>query len=111
MMEDVKKINTNTLRSWLAEGKEVSILDIRPIHERAQSFIPSSIHVDVYNKLKTNNLSAFDGLHLDKSIPVVTFCAGGKTSLLAAEMLTQKGYNAYSLEGGLNAWNKKATSC
>ena len=105
-MDDIKQIDTNTLRTWLEEGKEVSILDIRPIKERLHSLIPGSIHVDVYTKLKLNDSTAFDCLHLDRSVPVVTYCAAGKTSLIASEMLIQKGYNAFSLEGGLNKWNE-----
>jgi rhodanese-related sulfurtransferase len=106
-MDDVKQIDTTTLKNWLATGKEVSILDIRPIKERLYSLIPGSIHVDVYDKLKQNDVSAFDDLHLDKSIPVVTFCAGGNTSLIAAEMLVQKGYDALSLEGGITKWDQQ----
>ena len=105
-MDDIKQIDTGTLRTWLEEGKKISILDIRPIKERLHSLIPGSIHVDVYDKLKQNDSSAFDGLHLDRSIPVITFCAGGETSLIASEMLIKKGYNAFSLEGGLNKWNE-----
>ena len=106
-MDDIKQIDTNTLRNWLATGKEISIVDIRPLKERLLSLIPGSIHVDVYDKLKQNDPSAFDGLYLDKTIPVVTFCGGGKTSLIAAEMLMQKGYNAFSLEGGLTKWDQQ----
>lgn len=105
-MGDIKQIDTGTLRTWLKEGKKVSVLDIRPINERLHSLIPGSIHVDVYDKLKQNDSSAFDGLYLDRSIPVVTYCAGGKTSSIATAMLVKKGYNAFSLEGGLNKWNE-----
>ena len=108
-MGSIKLIDTNTLRIWIATGKEVSILDIRPIKERLFSLIPGSIHVDVYDKLKQHDASAFDDLHLDRSIPVVTFCAGGNTSLIAAEMLVQKGYNALSLEGGITKWDQQKT--
>ena len=108
-MDDVKQIDTTTLKNWLATGKEVSILDIRPINERLYSLIPGSIHVDVYDKLKQHDASAFDDLHLDRSIPVVTFCTGGNTSLIAAEMLMQKGYDALSLEGGITKWDQQKT--
>lgn len=105
-METVKLILSSTLKRWLESGKKVSILDIRPASQRSESLISGSIHIDVYNKLKQNDSSAFDNLHLDKSVPVVTFCGGGKASMIAAEMLSLKGYDAFSLEGGLNEWNK-----
>lgn len=104
-MEGVKEINTNTLRTWLETGKEVSILDIRPIQERTEWFIPGSVYYNAYDKLKANNPDALQGLHLDKSIPVVTICAGGKTSLIAAGLLHEQGFEAYSLQGGMKSWS------
>src|SRR2546428_9771362 len=104
-MAVLKTISTDTLRSWLEQGKEISILDIRPISEREEWSIPTSIHINAYDKLKANNENALQGLNLDKDIPVVAFCAGGKTSAIAAEMLQKQGFDAYSLEGGMNAWS------
>ena len=98
-------IDTNTLRTWLETGKKVSILDIRPRHEREEWFIPQSIHFDAYEKLKAKDPTALQELYLDKSIPVVTVCAGGKTSLVAAQLLAEKGYDAYSLSKGMNGWS------
>ncbi len=104
-MEVVKEISTDTLRVWLETGKEVSILDIRPIQERTEWFIPGSVYYNAYDKLKANNPNALQGLHLDKTIPIVTICAGGKTSLIAAEQLSEQGFEAYSLQGGMKAWS------
>jgi len=98
-------VDTNTLRTWLETGKKVSILDIRPMHEREEWFIPQSIHLDAYEKIKAKDPTALQDLHLDKSLPVVTVCAGGKTSMIAADMLQQKGYNAFSLQGGMKSWS------
>ena len=104
-MEELKEINTNTLRTWLETGKEVSILDIRPMQERTEWFIPGSIYFNAYDKLKTKDPNALKSLHLDKTIPVVTVCAGGKTSLIAAGLLHEQGYEAYSLQGGMKEWS------
>src|SRR5687767_1618647 len=104
-MTTTKNINANTLREWLEIGKPVSVVDIRPSGERAEWFIPESIHINVYQKLKANDKTALSGLHLDKNIPVVFVCAAGKTSLKAAELLNTKGYDAYSLENGMKGWS------
>lgn len=104
-MDDKNEISTDTLRNWLESGKKVSILDIRPVHERTDWFIPGSVYYNAYDKLKANNPSALQGLHLDKKIPVVTICAGGKTSLIAAEQLQKQGFEAYSLHGGMKGWS------
>lgn len=106
-MEAVKQISSSTLKYWLETGKQVSIIDIRPAIQRFESSIPGSIHADVYDKLKQNDSSAFSNFYADKLIPVVAYCRSGKTSLIAAAILTKKGYNAFSLEGGLDEWNEK----
>lgn len=102
---DPKEIDTHTLREWLDQGKKVNVLDIRPSHERAEWHIPGSIHVAAYDELKKNNPDALKSVDFDKSIPVVTVCARGKTSLIAADLLENKGYAAYSLQGGMKAWS------
>ncbi len=104
-MTEVKTINTQTLRNWLEVGHPLSILDIRPMSERAEWFIPQSIHFNAYDRLKNNDFEVFKDLHLDKNVPVVTFCAGGRMSLMAAKILALQGYDTYSLEGGLKAWS------
>ena len=104
-MEKVKQINTNTLRDWLEKDKRVSILDIRPIQERTEWFIPGSIYLNAYDKLKANNRDALQGLYLDKTIPVVTICAGGKTSMIVADLLQKQGFETYSLQGGMKSWS------
>jgi glyoxylase-like metal-dependent hydrolase (beta-lactamase superfamily II) len=83
----------------------VTVLDVRPKSEREEWSIAGSIHADVYEKLKANDPTVFDQIDLDKNIPVVTVCAAGKTSLKAAELLKLKGFEVYSLDGGMKAWN------
>ena len=104
-MAAAKTINTNTLCNWLEIGQPVSILDVRPLAERLEWYIPNSIHFNAYDKLKQNDFEAFNGLHLDITIPVVTFCAGGNMSLVAAKLLSTQGYDTYSLEGGMKGWS------
>jgi glyoxylase-like metal-dependent hydrolase (beta-lactamase superfamily II)/rhodanese-related sulfurtransferase len=104
-MTKVKTVTVNILRNWLELGQPVTVLDIRPMAERLEWFIPNSIHVNAYDKLKNKDFNTFKDLHLDKNVPIVTFCAGGKMSLVAAEILQIQGYETYSLEGGLKAWS------
>ncbi len=89
----------------LSNGQQVNVIDIRPMQERAEWMIPGSIHIDAYDQLKENDASAFDHVFLDKSVPVVTVCAGGKMSLVAADVLHRKGYNAFSLQDGMKGWS------
>ncbi len=105
MITEDLKIDVGTLSNWLKEKRPVVILDVRPKSEREEWAIPGSIHADVYDKLKVNDQHALDDLMLEEHTPIVTVCAAGKTSLKAAEMLKEKGFDVYSLDGGMKAWN------
>ena len=54
-MSDSIQIKANTLQNWLETGIVVSILDIRPMQQRAEAFIPQSIHFNAYDKSNANS--------------------------------------------------------
>lgn len=98
-------IDVSTLSEWLREKRPVTVLDVRPLEQREEWAITGSVHIDIYDKLKNGDQRAFDGVPLNVDQPIVTVCAAGKTSLIAAELLKQKGYSVYSLRGGMKEWN------
>ena len=101
----MKTIDVETLRIWLEEGVPVTVLDIRPMHERVEWSIPGSMHIDAYDALKANDPTALANVEFPDDIPVVTVCAAGKTSLVAAQRLQAQGIQALSLDGGMKAWS------
>ncbi len=101
----MKTIDVETLRTWLEEKRPVTVLDIRPRHERVEWAIPGSIHVNAYDALKAHDPEALADVALPGDRPVVTVCAAGKTSLVAAQRLQARGIQALSLEGGMKAWS------
>jgi glyoxylase-like metal-dependent hydrolase (beta-lactamase superfamily II) len=98
-------IDVATLQSWLAEGQSLTLLDVRPAAERAEWAIPGSIHADVYERLKAGDPDALADVSLPPGVPVVTICAAGRTSLVAARQLHARGVPALSLAGGMRAWS------
>src|SRR5213080_3397155 len=98
-------IDVETLRRWLEEGRPVTILDVRPTAERAEWTIPGSMHVDAYDALKAHDPAALADVDVPSDGPVVTVCAAGKTSRIAAEQLQARGLQALSLDGGMKAWS------
>jgi glyoxylase-like metal-dependent hydrolase (beta-lactamase superfamily II)/rhodanese-related sulfurtransferase len=102
---DTQTISVEKLQKMLEQGSPVTILDIRPQEQRDEWRIAESMHQDAYHALTTGEDGALDRFEADPKIPVVTVCAAGRSSLLAADQLTSKGYTTYSLEGGMKAWN------
>jgi glyoxylase-like metal-dependent hydrolase (beta-lactamase superfamily II) len=100
-----KEIGIETLRQWLDAGRPVTVLDVRPSEERRQWAIPGSLHVDAYDALRAGAPAALADTDLPRDRPVVTVCAAGRTSRIAADVLSARGLDAWSLAGGMKAWS------
>src|SRR6266571_1412640 len=98
-------ISSEALRELLEQGAAVTVLDVRPAAERAEWSIPGSVHADAYDALRRGDPTALADFHPTNGDRVVTVCAAGKTSMLAAERLRARGVDAVSLEGGMRAWS------
>jgi glyoxylase-like metal-dependent hydrolase (beta-lactamase superfamily II) len=102
---ETASIDVDELRTLLDDHRPVTILDVRPVAERAEWAIPGSRHVDAYEALKAGDPAALADVELPRDTPVITVCGAGKTSLVAAEHLRARGYDAVSLTGGMKAWS------
>ncbi|WP_212768265.1 MBL fold metallo-hydrolase [Larkinella sp. C7] len=98
-------ITANELQHFLDNNRPVYILDVRPKEQREEWHIAESDHVDAYSALNNGDASVFDSMDLPDDRPIVTVCAAGRTSQLAADALRQKDHEVYSLEGGMKAWS------
>jgi glyoxylase-like metal-dependent hydrolase (beta-lactamase superfamily II) len=100
-----ERINTETLRQWLASSQPVTVVDIRAESDRAQWSIPGSIYIDAYNELKEGRPGPLADAEFPANVPVVTICNMGRVSQIAAQALQERGFDARSLEGGMKAWS------
>lgn len=98
-------ISAETLRGMLEDEQKVFVLDVRPGDQRAEWRIPGSYHIDAYKTLNEGDFKALEDAAIPENTKVVTVCAAGKTSLIAANELRKRGIDAYSLEGGMKAWS------
>lgn len=106
MSPAVGPMQAEELRRRLQSGAPVTVLDIRTGSDRAEWWIPQSLHVDAYDALKRGDPSALMALDLPVSPPVVTVCRAGVVAQAAARHLAERGHQAYYLEGGMNAWSQ-----
>jgi rhodanese-related sulfurtransferase len=97
-------IDAMTLRDMLERGERVTVVDVRKGEDHADWSVPGSVHVDAYDALNAGDERAMEGLELPDGAPVVTVCGRGRSSAVAAEQLRRRGYEAFSLEGGMGAW-------
>lgn len=100
-----KSITVDKLQQKLANHEPVFVLDVRPADQRQEWQIAGSTHIDAYKRLKAGDLSVLDAVDIPPDTTVVTVCAAGKTSQIASAALSDRGIQAYSLHGGMKAWN------
>jgi rhodanese-related sulfurtransferase len=99
-----QNIEARTLRDMLERSERVTVVDVRKRQAYAEGSISGSVNYDAYDALHAGDEWAMEGLELPEGELVVTVCNRGHSSAVAAEQLRRQGYEAYCLEGGLEAW-------
>ena len=77
--------------------EDAQLIDVREDYEYEAGHVPGSQHVDV------NDLNGI-AESLDRSRPVVFYCRSGDRSTMPAQAFRASGWDAYSIEGGLQGW-------
>ena len=98
-------IDAMTLRDMLERGERVTVVDVRKREAHAEGSIPGSVNFDAYDALHAGDERTMEGLELPEGALVVTVCNRGHSSSVAAEQLRRKGYEAFTLDGGMEAWS------
>lgn len=102
------EIEASKLKEKLDNGEDVFILDVRTPEEHEAW----KLSYDKYQKtpvIPIDKLVSSQNL-VTKQIPkdkeIVTLCAHGHRSQMAAQMLSKLGYNVKSIKGGMAGWNQ-----
>jgi rhodanese-related sulfurtransferase len=90
-----------TPRGVFERLEEIQLVDCREQYEWDAGRVEGAIHIPL------NSIMAGAGSDLDASTPVVVICRSGNRSELATMMLQARGYEAYNLEGGIEAWSRE----
>lgn len=80
---------------------EIQLVDCRERYEWDAGRIEGAIH------LPLARIMAGDEDGLDRGRPVVVVCRSGNRSELATMMFQARGFEAYNLEGGMEAWARE----
>jgi rhodanese-related sulfurtransferase len=81
------------------DAGEIQLVDVRERYEWDAGRVPGDVR-----HIPLNDLTA-QAASIDKDKPVVFQCRAGARSLMAAQAFRASGYEAYSLTGGLLAWD------
>ncbi len=78
-------------------GEGAQLIDVREDHEWDAGRIAGARHVGLQDV-------AAQAATIDRERPVVFYCRVGGRSAMAADAFRKAGYDAYSLDGGLEEW-------
>lgn len=95
----INEIDTNAAAARIEAGGAI-VLDVREPDEYEQGALPDALHI------ARGHLEAqIESNVIDKSTPLVVYCAGGVRSAFAAKTLQELGYSdVYSMMGGFGKW-------
>lgn len=88
--------STEDVARALADGS-ATVVDVREPHEREAGFIAGSAFVPLGEV-------AARAAEIPRERPVIFYCRVGSRSLMAAEAFRGAGYDAFSMAGGIEAW-------
>ena len=102
------EIDAQKLKEKMDKGEDVFILDVRTPEEYEAWRLSYDKHAKTplipVDRLFGAQKAIADQIPKDKEI--ITLCAHGNRSMMAAQLLSQLGYNAKSVRGGMAAWNQ-----
>ena len=101
----ITEVDTADAATRIERG--VIVLDVREPDEYEQGALPSALHIP------RGHLEAqIETKIVDKSAPIVVYCAGGVRSAFAAKTLAELGYtDVVSMAGGFGKWKDEGRAC
>ena len=88
---------------WVRErhdAGEIQLVDVREPYEWEAGRVSGARHIELERVA-----SQADTIEKDK--PVVFYCRLGARSCMAANAFRRAGYDAYSMDGGITAWDEE----
>jgi rhodanese-related sulfurtransferase len=79
------------------EAGEIQLIDVREPYEWEAGHLDGARHIEL-------QAVAAEAASIDREQPVVFYCKVGSRSGMAANAFRRAGYDAYSMDGGIDAW-------
>jgi rhodanese-related sulfurtransferase len=82
------------------DAGEIQLVDVREPYEWEAGRVDGARHIELQHL-------AANADAVDRERPVVFYCRMGSRSTMAAQAFRRAGYEAYSMDGGLLAWDER----
>lgn len=93
----MREITVEQLYEWRRSGRDFVLLDVREEHEVAQAALPGAQCIalrDVLGRLH----------ELSRESEIAVICHHGVRSAMVVSFLEARGFRAYNVEGGIDAY-------
>src|SRR5204863_8702238 len=105
--QSVPRIPAADLARRLDQGERLQLLDIRTPERVASGRVTLGATLD-FRALPASamyELLTLESLRLDPATPVAVICGHGNSSQQATQYLRDRGFDAFSVTGGMAAWD------
>jgi rhodanese-related sulfurtransferase len=91
------------LQTILSTQEKIQLVDVRTPQEWKKGTVKNALKINV-----TSDSFEKKALEkLDKKKPVYVYCRSGGRSKIASEILVEKGFEVYNVEGGYLKWQEE----
>ncbi len=99
-LDTVSQITVHDLATWLEEGRDVAVIDVRELSEWDDGHIPGALHLPMFEAVARR-------AEIPDDRPRAVLCAGGLRSSAVIGALQRHGLGAFhNVTGGMSAWVK-----
>jgi rhodanese-related sulfurtransferase/polyisoprenoid-binding protein YceI len=101
-----KVITARELESWLAQGKDLALIDVLPEDHFRRLHLPGAENACVYQVVFVGRVEALVQ-NKDRTVVLYGFSERSRDGVTAADKLARAGYrNVFTVAGGLKAWRE-----
>lgn len=97
MSDETREVSRDEAQKLIDDGAQ--LVDVRADHEWEVGRIADATHVPLAELAERTG-------EIDKDRPVVLYCRGGNRSTMAADALTEAGFDAVKLSEGIVGWSE-----
>jgi len=91
-------VDADVTPQWVQEHRDgIQLIDVREDYEWDSGRLAGARHIELQDVAASADT-------IDRDKPVVFYCRVGSRSAMAANAFRRAGYDAYSMDGGLEAW-------
>ncbi len=96
-------LSAQEFKAKMDELPDEQIVDVRTPEEIAQGYIPNAKHMNIRDSNFKDNIAT-----LDRSKPLMVYCAAGGRSKKACRKIKDMGFSAiYELDSGFGGWTQE----